>query len=1370
MPPATRRSRTGAGTQTPVEQHAEWLNLLRPDGPFITVPVLTEVFGQGPDQVPTERRARLRQAWAEVTADPDTLNASWQTHVLTEVLGYRGGLLAEGAALPTLLGGGTPYAAGGDVLRPDAAVMGRGSAGDREPRLLVYRRPWLENLRKGRGKRSSAVEQAAETCRRHRIPVALLSNGRDWVLVHARESEPTTVAVFDADLWLEELPLLRGFATLLTATRVAAPPTDAEGRHSASLAALFARSAEAQAEVTNTLGRQVRDAVEVFVLEISRLDRESDGEVLAGVDPREVYRAALTVMMRLVFLLYAEERRLLPVDDALYRNNYAVTTLFDQLGEQQERYGEEIGDRRSAAWSRQLALFGAVHGGSRHPDLRIPAYGGSLFDPKRYRWLAKAAVTDRVVFKILDALLMLRRGTKGAERLSYKGLDVEQIGHVYEGLLEYSCKRVGEPYLGIVFGKHTAEIALADLERWAAEGTLDAELKFRTDATAKQVEKARAKRPDLSQSAYLDAACGGDQDLVARVLPWFGLLRHDLRGEPAVYAAGSVILARVGDRRSSGTHYTPRVLAEEVVQHTLAPLCYAPGPAEGAESGVWRAKTADELLRLNIVDPAMGSGAFLVAAARYVAARVVEAWIRDGIPEDVASYAGTEDRDELDLAALRMVADRCIHGVDRDEMAVELAKLSLWIVTLAKNRPFTFVDHALRSGDSLVGVLTAEQVKAFHLKPEEGRQINTEIARTLELTDELLSRAAQLRREIEEMPDLDIRDFRLKADKLARADEMTDQLRLAADAVVGAALSSEVLSEDEIEARTGEVNRGGTRAAFRAASKGAKEDAYDDRLMAIAPLIERAMDGDRDAHVEARAIVDGWLRGDKRAEPIRPLHWPLEFPELLGVGGRSFDAVVGNPPFVGGQRLTGSVGTDYREYLVNRVGGGVRGSADLCAYFLLRNLELARGRRMGIIATNTIAQGDTREVGLDQATGVGWSVYRAVKSRNWPGTAAVQVSLLWLGQPGGNEDLVLEDVPVRGITSGLDAQSRVSGRPHRLANNAREAFQGSIILGKGFVLEPAEAEFLISQDSRNKEVLFPYLNGEDLNSRSDCSASRWVINFHDWPEERAREYPAVFEIVEKKVKPIRLQVTHSAKARQRWWEYERPRPELYEAIEGADLVLVIAQTSSTQIPVLVPNRQVFDQKLVVFPSRSTAALRTSDFQYLWTVRNGSTMKKDTVFTPSDCCETLPLPTGDYEIMEKLAEKLFEFRKSIMDERSIGLTRLYNLLHGESIVSDDISRLREIHAEINSAVAAAYGWSDLDMEHARREFERGPRWSVAPTTQREALDRLLELNHLRFREEVANGLHSGSVKKKRKPTKKASVQVSVAEAPGEDLLF
>ncbi|MGW7595373.1 Eco57I restriction-modification methylase domain-containing protein, partial [Streptomyces rubiginosohelvolus] len=214
----------------------------------------------------------------------------------------------------------------------------------------------------------------------------------------------------------------------------------------------------------------------------------------------------------------------------------------------------------------------------------------------------------------------------------------------------------------------------------------------------------------------------------------------------------------------------------------------------------------------------------------------------------------------------------------------------------------------------------------------------------------------------------------------------------------------------------------------------------------MAGLVATALEEDADvpgssvAGDRARGVVARWLKGE-RAAAVRPLHWPLEFPEIMGVGGASgCDAIEGHTP---------------------------------CS-----------------------AQGDTREVGLDQATAGGWSVYRAIKSQPWPGTAALEVSLLWLGgRMGEGEQPVLNGGEVRGITSWLDPQSSVSGKPYRLAANAGQSFIGSYVLGKGFILQPEAAQALIEKDPRNEEVLFPYLNGEDLNSRPDCSASRWVINF-----------------------------------------------------------------------------------------------------------------------------------------------------------------------------------------------------------------------------------------------------------------------------------
>ncbi|MEV0809361.1 DNA methyltransferase [Micromonospora sp. NPDC050200] len=1325
MPAIPRQSRgasdrTGASRRVPRppvqkidEQHAEWLGLLRPEGPFLTVPVLVEALPHGLDTVPDDVRDRIRQGWAEVQDAPDLLGPAWVELILGELLGYPASARTDD---------GLGVVGSGD-FRPDAVLSGPQPGGGRTARLHVHRLPFDASLTAARGGRPSPVEQAAQLCRDTGVPLALVTNGQHWALVHAPRGEPTGVGVFDADLWLEEPALLRAFATLLTASRVLMPPTGADGRPSASLAGLFARSAEALTQITTTLGDQVRRAVELFVGELARLDRESEGQLLGKVSDREIYRGSLTVLMRLVFLLYAEEQRLLPVADPLYAQAYAASTLHGQLGAVRDLHGDEVGDRRTAAWPRLLALFAAVHGGCEHPDLRIPAHGGSLIDPGRFPWLVDAAVTDRVVHEMLDALLVLRHRGRAAEQLSYSSLGVEQLGHVYEGLLEFSCARVREPYVGLL-GKAEPELPLAELEAAAARG--EAELRVwlvaRCDLTVRQVAKARATTPAPHQLAALHAACDNDADLTDRVRPFWGLLRADLRDLPTVFPAGSVLFTQFGDRRNTGTHYTPRELAEEVVRHTLAPLCFSPGPAQGVtDEGAWRARTADELLRLKVLDPAMGSGAFLVAACRYLAEVVVRAWQRDGLPTELSDLAnGNPDQEDLLLAARRLVAARCLYGVDRDDMAVELAKLSLWLVTLAKGKPFGFLDHALRCGDSLVGITSLDQLTAFHLDPEAGRfQHSRFFGDLVDRLHRTVDEMTALRESIGATVVEDSRDAADKAAKLAEVRHLGRGLRRAADAVVGAALSTAVRAQRrpwDPEDDTDDPER-----------------KYDDRLLDISDDVHRLLDGPYDAELEQRIgiTVAGWLRGT-RPEPIRPLHWPLEFPEVVNRAG--FDAVIGNPPFVGGQRLTGAIGPDMREYLVERIGRGKRGSADLCSYFLLRNLSVTGKGRVGIIATNTIAQGDTREVGLDQAVDMGWTVYRANKSQPWPGTASLEVSLLWVGHAADDELPILDGNRVPGITPSLDARSRVTGNPYRLTANAGQAFQGTNILGTGFLLEPEQAQTLIAKDPRNTDVLFPYLTGKDLNGRPDCSARDWIINFHNWSLERAQEYPDCFAIVERKVKPERLENKYSVNARERWWQYERRRPELYGAIKGLDRVLVIARVSSTAAATFVTTNQVLNEKIVVFATDNSdqLALLNSQIHVSWAWKYSSTRTGDLQYTPSDCFETYPQPYST-ERMKRIGAELDSYRRSVMLGRELGLTGLYNLVHNERVTSADIQRLRDIHVEIDEAVAEAYGF-DLGLGHGFHRTRQGTRFTIDPTAQVDVLDLLLELNHQRHEQE------------------------------------
>ncbi|WP_445280030.1 type IIL restriction-modification enzyme MmeI [Streptomyces sp. DSM 118148] len=1362
--PAARKKVPPMGSvPTPAEQHEDWLRLLRPDGPFISLPELVKAFPQGLDTIPDDTRARLRQAWAEVQEDPDLLRPSWERLVLTELLGWRAPGLREGAAIPESLRAG--------ANTPDAVLLGPGQSGLAPRALFFHTDDWGGSLTRPHGDRPGLADRAADLCRARNVPLALLTNGREWALVHARPKEATTVAVFDADLWSEEPILARAFASLLTAGRVARPPVDARGKPSDSTAGLFARTADAQSDVTDTLGRQVREAVSLLVAELSRLDREESGRILDGVPAKDVYEGALTVMMRLVFLLYAEEQRLLPAGDELYDEAYAVGPLHKELETSRSLHGDELADSVGATWPRLLAVFAAIHGGCTHDRLWIPAYGGSLFDPSPFPWLVDAEVTDRVVFEILDALLTLRsrKGFKGKERLSYKGLDVEQIGHVYEGLLEYGCRWADEPYVGVSFGrdkKYEAVLPLARLEEWAAAGTLADEVAAAAGTKPATVTAAQAKSGAIT--AELETACGNDTSLVERAAAFSGLYGVDLRGEPKVWPAGSVVVVRSGNRRDTGTHYTPKALAEEIVEHTLAPLCYSPGPAEGAEPGVWKAKSAEELLKLRILDPAMGSGAFLVSACRYLSDRVVEAWLREPeLPPEIARDVDRDDHEQLHQIARRLVADRCLYGVDRDHMAVELAKLSLWLVTLAKGRPFSFLDHALRCGDSLVGVIDVRQLKAFHLEWQD-RQLSPEVARALDRTETLLSEAAELRRKIESTPVSDIRVVRDKADLLVKAEALSGKLRLAADAVVGAALAAEGISDEEASDISGEENVGGARGAarFRDAKEDAKSRAYRNRLEAVAGLVATALEegpGAGEAAARARGMVEGWLKGP-RAEAVRPLHWPLEFPEVMGVGGANgFDAVVGNPPFSGGQMLTGSLGRDYREYLVNRIGNSVRGSADLSAYFLLRNLSLAPAQRMGIIATKTIAQGKTRLVGLDQATEHGWKVYRAIKAMPWPGTAAVLVSLLWLsGKPGTSEASILDGKNVQGITAGLDAESRIKGKPKPLSANEAQCSQGSNVLGKGFWLNPTDAQALITRDPKNKEVLYPFLGGEDFSDRPDRSATRWTINFHDWPLEKAAQFTDAMEIVEEKVKPDRLEVTHSKHAREHWWQYERQRPELYEAIADLDRVIVVSRHTKLLTLAFQSSEQVFSDGLCVIAKSSPAylALLSSSFHYWWAIQWGGGLEARIRYNPSTVYETFPQPRIS-DSLTRTGTHLEEAQHSATVSRNVGLTDLYNLVHSEHETASDIQGIRDAHVEVDKTVAEAYGWTDLNLEHGFYVTRQGARFTIAPDVRTEILDRLLELNHTQYEQEVKQGLHTPEAKRRRAAARKAKARARAA---------
>jgi len=303
----------------------------------------------------------------------------------------------------------------------------------------------------------------------------------------------------------------------------------------------------------------------------------------------------------------------------------------------------------------------------------------------------------------------------------------------------------------------------------------------------------------------------------------------------------------------------------------------------------------------------------------------------------------------------------------------------------------------------------------------------------------------------------------------------------------------------------------------------------------------------------------------------------------------------------------------------------------------------------------------------------------------------------------------------------------------RLEENAGIAFQGCIVLGMGFVLNPAEAAKLIAADARNAAVLFPYITGEDLNSRRDASPSRWVIDFNDHSEAAAAQYRLPYARLLDRVKAERARKPKAVRAAP-WWLFLRARPALRKAIAGLEEVLVIALVSKTVMPLRVPTGPVLSNRLAVFSSDSFTdqAVLSSGMHQSWAIKYGTTMRTDAVYTPSDVFETFPRP-GPTDWLAEIGKTLDMERREIMLRRDLGLTKLYNLVNDPDIADSadiDVARLRQIHVELDEAVMAAYGWDDVPLEHGFHTYRQMRRWTVSPAARVEILDRLLEENHRR----------------------------------------
>ena len=1323
--------------------HAEWLGLMDIVGPFLTPTVLIDAFPNGLEGHQSDSFKRLRIAYAEwsETSEP-AYHREWILFVLRDILGFQAGHILEDQAVPSTLQhlDRTHQV----TTRPDM-VLTLPEFPDRG-RVLVMVLPKGESTSKPP---ISAKWQISPQSRMQLLLAAtgeklgVVTNGEEWTLVNACGTGAVGFATWYAYLWLEEQITHQSFRSLLGLRRVfGAEP----GKR---LADLLATSAEDQRDVTDRLGHQVRRAVEEFIGAVERIDRGSHREFLKSVPETEVYEGVLTVMMRLVFLFCAEERGLLRLGEELYDASYAVSTLREQLHDVASRHGEEVLERRYTGWSRLLATFRIVYQGVEHEDLRLPAYGGTLFDPDRYPWLEgrndggqadPPLIDDRIVLHLLDALQVLRERGGEARKLSFRALDVEQIGHVYEGLLDHTAKRAMHPVLGLV-GKESdePEVGLELIETKHGEGRekLIAFLKEETGKTDRALEQLLTQLPDPERLRKLRIACGDDDELFERCKPMASLIREDSFGHLQVFPVGALYCTAGSDRRSTGTHYTPRTLTEEVVKYALEPLVYG-GPAEGLPEEEWKLKDAKAIVDLKVCDMAMGSGAFLVAACRYLSERLVEAWATaedtaarglgfsaeglfythriegDHPAKQPGTYVTTpfgnvaiadpseelipRESDERLALARRIVADRCLYGVDRNAMAVEMGKLSLWLTTLRRDRPFTFLDHALRHGDSLLGV-TERQLEMFSMDTSGQSE-----ALLLPWVPEYVGNVRSLRQQIARIPSHDPEAIRRKQRLFDQVRELERPLKFAADAIVALELSS-TFSTVPVD--------------------------HTDLLTSLEEPLSLARSVN-----EFKELVG------------RPtFHWEMEFPDVFDLGG--FDAIIGNPPFLYGTLATTALGEDYTALFPRRLSPW-SGKADLSAAFVrVASTMVSTRGTVAMIATSAIAHGETHDSSLKPLVASGWTIFRAISLFRWPGTANVTASVMWLSRCVAREFYVLDGTAVAGISSHLTTAEDSMPDPYPLLS--------SLGSNMGVKLSATNLELATELHHRADyaHALRRAVGGAELYQLARIEANAPVcIDTEALTEDDLRKLNFEFG------GSVATRITDNAPA-SRMRQTRARSKHSFACGETTRVHLAFLRVEESWLPT---------HKSYVFSGDdwSVFSVIQSCFHVIWAHAFGNRREEGLVYSARRCAATFPMLLAGDSDLSSAGETHHDTRRKFCESRNLGLSDAYHALNEPEDEEANVELLRETVRELDSAVAKAYGWDDIALDHGFYETPQGVRFTISSEARKEVLRRLLKLNHDRYAKEVAAGLHdkkskspSTGTKRGRKPNPNSIVAESRA---------
>ena len=789
------------------------------------------------------------------------------------------------------------------------------------------------------------------------------------------------------------------------------------------------------------------------------------------------------------------------------------------------------------------------------------------------------------------------------------------------------------------------------------------------------------------------------------------------------------------------SHYTPDELVQPLIKHSLDYLI------------VQKLKEKDPvqaLLDLRVVDVSCGSGHILLAAARRIAIEL--AIVRTG--EDQPSPSAFR-------AAIRDVIRHCIYGVDLNPLAVELCKVALWLEAHSPGEPLNFLDHHIKCGNAIVGYARREDIErgvpdeAFVTMPGDDKEVaaalrkRNKVERTGQAT---LKFSPEIERQLDEAlkgwHTLDALPEQTPEQIEAKKRRFLD-LTQSADAMLMEQLAAIPIAQFYVPKEANRPGQHVTEEEFR-----------------------RYWRGERKPQGQATALA--WATAERK----RFFHWFLAFPEVMERGG--FDCALGNPPYLGGQDLSGSYGYPFCYYVKWQFEPA--GLSDLVVFFVRRIFTLLRpGGITAFLTTNSIKDGDIRKDGLEQVLSRGGEINFAVRSAKWPGQAKLSVASVSVHRGEWKNTRWLDGRVATWINAHLEDELPAQ-EPEKLLENAKRMFNGSNVFGDGFYLTSDEAQSLIRENPSNSDVVFPVLNGKELNNQAELAPDRFIVNFGNRPLDSARSYPAVLAVVQERVRPEREKIPRDTPINKHyhddWWLFGVLIAGLYRNLSEISHCFVFAATTKHFGPVRAPTSYVYTHAARVLTSDrwDIFGVVQSSLHEAWARRYSGEHETRLRYSPTQCFDNFAFPVGIWEttrpLLADVGERYHERRRALMSELWLGLTDVYNLFHARDLSPGMVAKvsrqpegvaqvgyagllaLRSLHVQLDTSVRDAYGWTDLVLGHDSFEVDTLPendrvRYTISPAARKEVLKRLLALNHERAKLEAEQRMVSAPVKRRKR---------------------